>query len=139
MLLHQELSYKIIGICFEIYNEYGPAHNERIYQNLIVERLEINHILFDSQPKIPVYSRQTGKKIGLYIPDLLIDNKIIIELKTKYFNSKSHEKQVFEYLKISPYEIAYLINFKTQPKLYYKRFIYTNDHKNFLTSELVSV
>lgn len=140
MYLYKELSFKIIGLCMKIHNEYGNHHNEKIYHNLLTEILDLNKIEFKSEPKISVYSKITGKKIGLYIPDLLINNKILLEIKAQNFHQKKFEVQLSEYLKITPYEVAYLVNFGL-PSLYFKRIIYTNDRKNFLSipkSESVS-
>ena len=87
----------------EIHNEYGPHHNERIYHKLVEEYFERNKIKYLSKPKIPVYSKESGKKIGCYEPDFLIVNVIILELKALPFVSGREEKQLVEYVKISPY------------------------------------
>jgi len=131
-LLHKELSYKIVGCCMKIHREYGPHHNERIYHNLLREQFELNEISYKSKPKIPVYSRETGKQIGFYVPDFLIEEAIILEIKAQPFNEKQGEVQLLEYLKTTPYELGYLINFGT-PSLYRRRIIYTNDLKSFLS------
>ncbi|MFA6296517.1 MAG: GxxExxY protein [Patescibacteria group bacterium] len=133
MFLHKELSWKIIGICMKIQNEYGSNHNERIYHSLLIEQFTLQKINFLSKPKIPVLSKQTGKKIGLYEPDFLIEKLIILEIKAKPFNFKKDETQLQEYLNTTPYEIGYLVNFGFQNKLYFKRIICTNNLKNFLS------
>jgi GxxExxY protein len=130
--LYKELSYKIIGCCMKIHGEYGPHHNERIYHKLIEEVFIKQKIEFISKPKISVYSRESGKEIGCYYPDFLIDNLVILELKANPMLLKRDEIQLSEYLKIGSYEVAYLVNFGT-PKLYFKRIIFTNDRKNFLS------
>lgn len=130
--LHKELSYKIIGCCMEIHSEYGNHHNERIYHKLLEENFSRKNIEFVSKPKITVYSRKSGKEIGCYYPDFLVNNLIILELKATPLLLKKDEIQLSEYLKIGPYEVAYLINFGIS-KLYFKRIIYTNDRKNFLS------
>lgn len=132
-ILHKDLSYKIVGLCMEIHNEYGNNHNERIYHNLVAERFDENKISYESKPKISVYSRKTGKEIGFYVPDFLVGDVIILELKAKPFNDKRDEKQLSEYIKVTPYELGYLINFGTD-SLHYKRIIYTNDRKSFLST-----
>lgn len=129
---YKELSYTLVGLAMEIHREYGYFHNERIYHRLFCERLTQKKIPFVSNPKIPVYSRETGNKIGCYVPDLLINDIIIIELKAVPYNSSNHEIQLSEYTKVTPYEVAYLFNFGV-PKLYFKRIIFTNDRKHFLS------
>jgi len=69
--------------------------------------------------------------MGSYKPDLIVDNKIIVEIKSSSFTTQKDEKQLYHYLRNSKYEIGYLINFSTK-KLYLKRIIYTNDKKPFL-------
>lgn len=130
--LHKELSYILVGLAMEIHREYGCFHNERIYHRLFCEKLIREKIPFLSNPKIPVFSRETGNKIGCYVPDLLINDIIVVELKALSFNSRSHEIQLSEYTKITPYEVAYLFNFGI-PQLYFKRIIFTNDRKHFLS------
>lgn len=131
--LHRELSYQIIGICMKIHNEYGPHHNERIYHKVLEEYFERHQIVYLSKPKIPVYSKESGKEIGYYQPDIVAGSVILIELKATPIPLRRDEKQLSEYLKTSHYEVAYLINFGTN-MLYYKRIIYTNDRKNFLSA-----
>lgn len=129
--LYKELSYRIIGICIEIQKEYGSFHNERIYYNVLKEKFEKEKIKYFSKPKIKVYSKESGNKIGYYEPDFVIENKILFELKAIPLNIKRHEIQLSEYIKTTEYEIGYLINFGVMP-LYFKRIIYTNNKKNLL-------
>lgn len=131
--LYKDLSYKIVGICMDIQKEYGSFHNERIYHNVFREKLEKKRIDFLSEPKIKVFSKETGMQIGHYKPDYLIEDKIIIELKARQISVKNDEIQLSEYLKTTEYEVGYLINFGIMP-LYFRRIIYTNDKKNLLLS-----
>lgn len=126
--LYKELSYKLVGICMEIHRLYGNGHHERIYHNAFVEKLKLNNVKFVSKPKIVIYSKDTGDKLGYYEPDLIIENKIIAELKAKPAIIKQFEKQLSEYIKTSVYEVGYLFNFGL-PSLYFKRIIYTNNNK----------
>lgn len=131
---YKKLTSKLLKLCFEIHNQYGPHHNERIYHSLLKEKLDREKIPFDSKPKIPVYSKDSGKEIGSYIPDFILDNSILIELKVSQKPLKRDEIQLLEYLKTTPYEIGYVINFGT-PKLYFRRIIYSNDRKAFLSDK----
>jgi len=116
----------------EIHRKYGPYHNERIYHSLLAEHFDLSEISYKSNPQVPVFSRETGKKIGIYVPDFLVEEAIILEIKARPFNAKRFEIQLSEYIKTTPYEVAYLINFGTS-SLYHKRIIYTNDRKSFLS------
>jgi GxxExxY protein len=118
--LYKNLGFKLLGICFDIHNNYGCGNNEIIYQSLLAERFEKECLKFSSQPKIPLFSKLTSRKIGFYVPDFLLEDKIIIEIKATDILLKRQEIQLLEYLKTTPYEIGYLINFGL-PKLYYKK------------------
>ena len=121
----------MVGIFYKIRNEYGPGHKEIIYQNLLEEALIANNISHSREARIKIYSNDTGKVVGTYVPDFLVDDKIIVELKSSRYTTKTDEKQLYHYLRNSPYQVGYLVNFST-PQLYIKRIIYTNDRKPFL-------
>jgi GxxExxY protein len=130
--LYKNLSYGLVGICMEIHREYGCIHNERIYHKVLIEKLNKNKIKNVSKPKIVIFSKETGNEIGYYEPDLIVEDKIIIELKATPVIFKKHEIQLSEYIKTSIYELGYLVNFGLQ-SLYFKRIIYTNNNKLFLS------
>jgi GxxExxY protein len=130
-ILHKELSYIIQGCCFEIRREYGPGQKESVYINLLCECLKNHNLLVEKEKAIKIYSSKTGKLMGTYRPDLIVENKIPIETKSSRITTKQDEKQLYYYLRNSEYELGYLINFST-PRLYLKRIIYTNDKKPFL-------
>jgi len=129
-LLHGELTYKLRGLFFDIRNTYGPGQKENIYGNLLTEALKENKIPFAKEKIINIYT--PNKKVaGTYKPDFVIDNKIIVEIKSSSYTTRVDEKHLYYYLRNSNYEIGLLVNFST-PKLYIKRIIYTNDKKPFL-------
>jgi len=130
-ILYKELSYIIQGCCFEIRKGYGPGQKESIYVNLLKECLEDKKISVEKEKSIKIYSSKSGKVIGTYRPDLVVANKIPIEVKSSRITVKQNEKQLYYYLRNSEYELGYLINFGT-PRLYIKRIIYTNDKKPYL-------
>jgi len=127
-LLYKELSYEIQGAAIEVRKNFGVGHKEKLYQNAYAEELESRNIIFEKEKAIQIFSPKTGKKIGTYQPDFIVDKKIIVELKAKYPYPQQMINQLFDYLRNSKYELGYLINFAS-PKLYFKRLIYTNDRK----------
>jgi len=129
-LLHNELTYKLQGLFFEIRNTYGPGQKENIYNNLLAEALKENKIPFEREKFINIYT-PNGKVAGTYKPDFVIDDKVIIEIKSSRYTTRIDEKQLYYYLRNSKYEIGLLVNFSTA-NLYVKRIIYTNDRKPFL-------
>lgn len=108
-LLYEELSYEVRGALFEVRKKLGFGHKESIYQNALVEELKKKGIPFDREKIIDVVYED--KKIGVYRPDFVIDEKIIIELKTLPFLGAVEKKQVWTYLKGSVYKLAFLVNF----------------------------
>lgn len=130
-LLHKDLSYKLQGIFFEVRKNFGPGHKEIVYQNALTEEFTSNGISFEREKDIKIYSPKTGKSMGNYRADFLIDDKVIIEIKAVDLIPKNFIDQIYSYLRNSKYELGYFINFKS-PEIYIKRVIYTNDKKPFL-------
>src|SRR3989344_969513 len=122
--LHKELSHKIMGGFFKVRNEYGSGHKETIYGNLLVEYLNNHGLKVEKEKSIKIFSNQSGKFVGLYKPDLVVDDKVIIEIKSSRFTPGIYEKQLYSYLKNSNYELGYLVNFGSSA-LFVKRMIFT--------------
>ncbi|HPN96636.1 MAG TPA: GxxExxY protein [Candidatus Moranbacteria bacterium] len=131
-LLYKDLSYNIQGAFIEVRKNFGPGHKEIVYQNALQEEFVTRGISVEKEKNINIYSPKTGKKMGNYRVDFLVDRKIIIELKAIDLLPKNLLDQVYSYLRNSEYELGYFVNFKS-PKLYIKRFIYTNGRKPFLS------
>lgn len=129
--LEEELSYRLVGCFYRVRNLYGSGHREKFYDAVLGEALQEEKLSFFEKPKIALYSIQTGKQVSYIVPDKLVEGKIIVELKAKPFTTRQDIAQVREYLRITEYEILYLVNFGEkdfQPQ----RSIYTNDRKPFL-------
>lgn len=131
-LLYPDLSYVLQGCVFDIRKQYGPGQKEIVYHRLLEEKLLSKGIRFEREKRIEIYSQDTGKVVGIYQPDLIVDDKIIVELKSSRFTTKQDEKQLYFYLRNSKYELGYLVNFST-PRLYMKRIVYSNDRKPYLS------
>jgi len=127
-LLYKELSYQIQGAAIEIRKQYGPGHKEVLYQRAFAEELDFRKIKFEREKPIKIYSLRTNKVIGIYQPDFIVDDKIIVEIKALPQIPKKLVDQLYDYLRNSDYELGYFINF-SGPKLYIKRIIYSNVNK----------
>lgn len=130
-LLYKDLSCQIQGIAIEVRKNFGSGLKEIIYQNAFAEELTIKNIKFEKEVPIQIFSPKTGKRLGTYRPDFIIEGKILVELKAAEKIPKMFLDQIYSYLRNSKYELGYFINFAS-PKLYVKRVIYTNDRKPFL-------
>ena len=122
-LLYEDESYKIRGACFNVYNILGGGIKEKIIDRALKKVLETRNITLSNQERISIFYK--GEKIGTYIPDIIVNNSIIIELKSKPLLTKEDEKQFWGYLKGSEYKLGFLVNFGPN-KLTIKRLIYTN-------------
>lgn len=134
---HKELSYKIVGVFFDVANKYGNAHKELIYQNAFEEELKDLQIPFKRESELPVMSLRTSKKLGYYRADFIIDDKIIVEIKALKFIPTKLEQQIFKYLNSTAFEIGYLVNFGAT-NLYFKRYILSNINKSSVKSAFKS-
>ena len=136
IFLEKELSYQLISCFYDVRNKYGRWHSQRVYDRALGEQFDLKGIKHISQPRINAYSIDTGKKLAIYIPDRLVENKIIVEVKAKPLITKDDENQIIEYLKITKYEILYSVNFREE-SFKPRRFIYTNDRKSFMVTKIV--
>jgi GxxExxY protein len=121
-LLYEEESYKIRGACFNVFNALGGGIRESIIEKALIQ--ELSHSgLSTKKEKIDIFYKSS--KIGIYIPDIIVNDKILIELKSKPFITKEDEKQFWGYLKGSKYELGFLINFGHN-KLSIKRIVHSD-------------
>jgi GxxExxY protein len=101
---------KIIGCCYNVHNELGPGLNERIYQNALKLEFDKLNIAYEEEKKYKVFYQK--KSIGELRVDLIVDNKVIIELKAiSGYVPKVFEDQVISYLQISKLDTGLIINF----------------------------
>ena len=122
---HSELSERLIGIFFGICNELGHGFLECVYEQAFAVALAEHGIFFQRQMAVPVYFHK--QKIGDFRADLLVDNKILLELKTGRDIDPSWEKQLLNYLPATEVEVGLLLNFG--PQAQFKRYIFENDRK----------
>src|SRR3989344_5840280 len=135
-LLYEKLSYEVRGAVMEVRRNFGSGCKEIIYSNALIEEFKSREINFEKEKDIKIYSPKTGKVIGHYRPDFLIDNRIILEIKAVDLIPKNFIDQLYSYLRNSEYQLGLFVNFKS-PRLYIKRIIYTNDRKQFLATKSV--
>jgi len=120
--LYKDLTYKIIGTLYEIHRELGSVHKEIIYHKAIAIELNDNKIPFVEEKPIEV--KYKGKKIGIYKPDFIVEDKVILEIKVAPAITKPMQDQVYYYVKGTKYKLVLLANFGTS-KVGIKRLIYT--------------
>jgi len=126
--LYKDLTYAIIGCFYEVRNAYGSGQKELVYQNALAESLDSRRIPFLREVSIPIRSLTTGKTLGTYRLDFVIDGKVVVEAKAMKFTPRKIEQQLYGYLRSTPYQVGYLVNFGGT-ELYFKRILLTNDRK----------
>ena len=110
-MTHEELSGKIIGVAMDVLNELKPGLDEKLYERAMIIELRRRAHVVDAQRNFPVSYR--GEPIGNLIPDLIVDNKIIVDPKVVASFNEAHVAQMIGYLSISRLELALLLNFRS--------------------------
>lgn len=108
-LLYKEESYIIQGGAFEVYKEFRDRHKEVAYLRALIAYLEDHGLQTNRERQIPIYFQ--GKKVGSYVPDIIVNNKILVEIKCKPNITKQDIGQFWGYLKSTDYKVGYLLNF----------------------------
>ena len=119
--LYEEESYLIRGACFEVWKQFKGMFKESVVDNALTIALEEKGLNVESQKRINIYFK--GKKVGTYVPDKIVNSKILIELKSKEFTTKQDLETFWNYLKGSDYKLGFFINF-SPTKLDIKRVVY---------------
>lgn len=126
--LYTEITDKIIHSFYTVYNTLGYGFLEKVYENAMMLELIEKGMLAQKQNPIKVHYRE--KLIGEYFADIIVEEKVIIELKAAEAIVQEHELQLINYLKATEIEIGLLLNFGKRPEI--KRKIFTNDRKTNL-------
>ena len=116
-------THQIIGAAMEVHNEMGPGHLEAVYQECLEIEFALRNLPFMSKPKLLLYYKQRKLK-KFYVPDFVIFNNIILEIKAQKMLGKDDEAQIINSLKSSRHQLELLINFG-EPSLKFKRYIYS--------------
>jgi GxxExxY protein len=124
-LLHKSITDVILKVYFEVYNELGYGFLEKVYQNAMYLELKSLGYKVEAQKQIKVYFKK--QLVGEYYSDLLVEDKVIVELKATELIMNVHVAQIMNYLKATSIEVGMLLNFGEEPE--FKRLIYTNDRK----------
>ena len=124
-LLHEELTDIIINTFYEVYNELGHGFLEKVYQNSLYIELKNKGLKVEAQKKINVYYK--GQHVGEYYADIIVDDKVILELKAAEAIVVEFENQILNYLRSTDCEVGLLLNFGKKPE--FKRKIYHNNKK----------
>ena len=118
--LFPQLSHKVIGACFNVHNSLGPGLPENVYHKALEFELKDLGILFHSQAYFPV--RYKGNLAGEFFADMVVEGKIILELKSVILLKEIFRAQLLNYLRLSNIRVGYLVNFHNE-KVEFERFV----------------
>ncbi|WP_396143197.1 GxxExxY protein [Flavobacterium sp.] len=124
-LLHKDLTDVILKTFYEVYNELGYGFLEKVYQNSLLIELRNKGLNVIPQKKIKVFYR--GNEVGEYFADLIVEDKVVLELKAVEYIVEEFENQLLNYLKGTDCEVGLLLNFGKKPE--FRRRIYENKRK----------
>ncbi len=119
-LIHEELSKEIIGAAMEVLNTLKPGLDEKLYENALVIELRSRGHEVEQQKRIPVYFK--GHLIGTLIPDMIIDELVVVDPKVVSAFNENNMAQMIGYLAKTKLDLALLLNFK-YAKLKWKRVV----------------
>ena len=132
---HRELTQKIIGVFFDVYNELGHGFLESVYEKSLAVALSSIGLKVLSQIEIPVWFR--GQLVGDFTADMLVQDCVMLELKVARCLDSSHEAQLLNYLRATDIEVGLLLNFGLKPE--FKRLVFDNPRKSIRENPRISV
>jgi GxxExxY protein len=132
-MIHEEISGKIIGAAMEVLNELNPGLDEKLYERALTIELERRGHVVSVQRSFPVSYR--GELIGNLVPDLIVENAVIVDPKVVACFTETHIAQMIGYLNITGLDLALLINFKNA-RLEWKRVLRSQAREEKLEPDL---
>ena len=121
MLIYEELSKKVINAYYNVQRILGKGLAEKVYENALCIELEEMGIPYVRQKELPVEYK--GHNIGNYIADIVVDEKIILELKAVNAITQEHVAQTLNYINLTHSKVGYILNFSQQEGLGFKRLL----------------
>jgi GxxExxY protein len=124
-LKHRELTEKIIGVFYDVYNELGHGFLECVYEQALGIALSQAGVQIARQVPVGVWFR--GRQVGDFRADMLAEGLVLLELKAARSIDEAHEKQPLNYLRATDVEVGLLLNFGVKPQ--FRRLVYGNERK----------
>ena len=131
MLIYEDLSHKILEAYFNVFKHLTTGLLESVYENALCIELDERGIPYERQKHLSIYYK--GRNIGDFVPDIVVDNKIILELKSIPQLTSANHAQLINYLMITQYKVGYLLNFGEARD--YKRIINNNSPRQSVLSD----
>jgi len=117
---YKELTEKIIKVFYRVYNSLGYGFLEKVYENAMM--IEFKKERIPAVAQLPIKVQYEDEIIGEYFADILVDNKVIVEIKATRILAPENEAQLLNYLKGTDVEVGLLLNFGPKPEIRRKVF-----------------
>ncbi|PYV48770.1 MAG: GxxExxY protein [Acidobacteria bacterium] len=134
-LKHGDVTEKIVGVFYDVYNELGYGFLESVYEESLVIALQEAGLEVNRQVSVPVWFR--GQKVGDFRADVTVENCVLLELKCAKGLDAAHEAQILHYLKSTDIEVGLLLNFGVRPQ--FRRLLFDNERKKIRENPCKSV
>ena len=125
-LKHSEITQRIIGVFFQVYNELGHGFLELVYVEALAEALRESGLRIDRE--LPLAVRFRGRVVGRFRADLVVGGTVLVEVKACSQLKSIHHAQVLNYLRATALEVGLLVNFGPRPQ--FKRLLFDNYYKH---------
>lgn len=127
-LIYPELSYKIVGCLYNVFNELGSNHREKYYQKALAYEFNQKGIKFIKE--LPIDLKYKGNVLGRNFLDFLIDDKIVLEIKVGKHFTKNNFDQVHDYLNLKNLKLGIIANFTNEGVKIHRIINFTNNNSN---------
>ncbi len=127
---HQELTQEIINAFYKVYNTLGYGFLEKVYENALI--LELNNRGFKTAQQAPITVFYESEPVGHYFADVIVNDLVILEIKTSETIAEAHKAQLLNYLRSTNIEVGLVLNFGPKPES--SRKIYQSSRKRHIKS-----
>ena len=127
---HSEITEQIIKAFYNVYNTLGYGFLEKVYENAML--IELKKVGLNAIAQQPIRVYYDSAEIGVYFADILVENKVILELKTAEGIASENEAQLINYLRATDIEIGLVLNFGKKPQ--FKKKAFSNEFKDNKTT-----
>lgn len=132
-MLHADLTEPILGAFFEVHTELGPGFLESVYQSAMTVAIQKRGLGIEQHVPVTVYF--SGEVVGKFYADLVVERRVMVELKACRALDCNHEAQLLNYLRATPLEVGLLLAFG--PKATFRRLVMSNDRKPHFVKRLL--
>jgi GxxExxY protein len=117
---HGDITERIIGAAYEVYNTLGYGFLEKVYENAMM--VELRLVGLKAEQQVPIVVVYKGEVVGEFVADIVVEDKVIVEMKAVSALDSIHEVQLVNYLKATGIEVGLLLNFGREMKIHRKVF-----------------